>query len=160
MRKAFAVAMGLAALLCVVAFLGPFGPEVHRTLPYWVPPVTLAIFLFFSAQQDLAAVQKVGLSDDMAGYHVQADGVDLLEELWADEHFDEDAVLVQQRRDQRREHREQARRAQEEYEDAQVDDILARLYQSSLDQLTSEERALLERASQRYRRRSQPRDEE
>ena len=43
--------------------------------------------------------------------------------------------------------------SQEASEDARVDDILARLYDSSWDALSAEEIAVLQRASQRYRRR-------
>jgi hypothetical protein len=156
------IAMVVAAGLCVLALIPNLDPEPHRTIPHWAPLVTLAVFLFFSARHDCLLAQRGGLADDVAGYHVPADGVDLLDELWSDEDLDDDAVLVQQRYDQRQEHREQARRAEEEYEDAQVDDILARLHESGLDNLTREERALLQRASERYRRRakSQPQREQ
>jgi Zn-dependent protease len=152
------VAMALAVGLCVLAFLPGLNSEPHPTVPYWVPLVTLGIFLFFSAQQDCLAAQRGGHSNDLAGYNVHGEGIDLLDELWPNDETDDDAVLVEQRSDQRLEHGDQTRRSEEEYEDAQVDDILARLHRSSIDQLTGEERALLERASQRYRRRSQSHD--
>lgn len=153
-------AMVVACALCLLPLVIQ-NSEPHQTLPHWVPMVTLAIFLFFSAQQDAAALQRGGLADETPGYHVPADGVDLLEELWNDElddvfdddldnDLDNDAVLVQQRYDQRR---QRARQAAEEYEDAQVDDILARLHEASINDLTGEERALLQRVSERYRRR-------
>lgn len=150
------IAMVLAVGLCVVALLPDAEP--HRTIPHWLPLVMLAIFLFFSARQDCVAAQRGGLSDDIAGYNVQTDGVDLLEESWSDDELDDDSVLVEQRYEQRRELREKSRSDEEAYEDAQVDDILARLHESSIDQLTGEERALLERASRRYRRRAQSQD--
>jgi hypothetical protein len=48
--------------------------------------------------------------------------------------------------------------AQESSEDARVDAILARLYDSSWDALSPEEIAVLQRASQRYRQRRQSAD--
>ena len=61
---------------------------------------------------------------------------------------DEDGVLVEH---QQRPSAEQNRRAQEAVEDARVDDILARLHDSSWAALSPEEIAILQRASQRYR---------
>ena len=153
-RIAMGVAVGLAVLPLFVQH-----PQPHPTLPLWIPLVTLAIFLFFSAQQDLAGIRRSGFSEETPGYHVQGDGVDLLDELWAEEEEEKDAVLVQQRYDQRRQRRKQVRRAEEEYEDARVDDVLARLHQSSLEKLTGEERALLHRASERYRHRQEAQEE-
>jgi stage IV sporulation protein FB len=148
------VAIGMAIGLCVLAFvLKEQAP--HPLVPLWVPLVMLAIFLFFSARQDLHALDKSGLTDDLAGYRVPGEGLDLLDELWSSDD-EQDAVLVEQRNDRRRERQEQARRAQEEYEDARVDDILARLHRSSLQDLSKEERAVLERASLRYRQRKHP----
>ena len=57
---------------------------------------------------------------------------------------------------QQRPSAEQNRRAQEAVEDARVDDILARLHDSSWDALSPEEIAVLQRASQRYRRAPRP----
>ena len=53
---------------------------------------------------------------------------------------------------------EQSRREQEEFEDARVDDILARLHDSSLADLSPEEVAVLQRASKRYKQRLRPMD--
>jgi Zn-dependent protease len=151
-RVAMGIAVGLALLPLFIQH-----PQPHPTLPLWIPLVTLAIFLFFSAQQDLASLSRSGDSEETPDYDVQGDGVDLLDELWAAE---EDTVLVEQRSDRRRQRRKQVKRAEEEYEDARVDDVLARLHQSSLDRLTGEERALLHRASERYRHRYESQEED
>ena len=56
--------------------------------------------------------------------------------------------------------REQRRQAQEAYEDARVDDILARLHDTSMSQLSNEEIEILQRASERYKQRLHPGDDE
>jgi hypothetical protein len=69
--------------------------------------------------------------------------------MWSSDEDDE-GVLVEH---QQRTLPEQKRRAQEASEDARVDDILARLHNSSWDALSPEEVAILQRASERYRQR-------
>ena len=86
-----------------------------------------------------------------AGYRVRSDGLDLLEPVELEDD-DEEAVLVEHQQRQG-EPREKRRRAQEAYEDARVDDILARLHDSSLSQLSREEIEILQRASERYKQR-------
>jgi hypothetical protein len=66
---------------------------------------------------------------------------------------DEGGVLVEH---QQTRPREEQRANQEAAEDARVDDILARLHNSNLESLSPEDVALLQRASQRYRRRRRP----
>jgi hypothetical protein len=68
---------------------------------------------------------------------------------------EEEAVLVEH---QQRRPTEQNRREREAFEDARVDDILARLHDSSLAELSPEEVAVLQRASQRYKQRLRPMD--
>jgi stage IV sporulation protein FB len=113
--------------------------------------VMLGIFLFFSARQDLASGGSEELFDEAAGYRVSEDGLDLLDATGLIED-DDDAVLVEHQR-RPSESREHDRRTQETVEDARVDDILARLHDTSLNDLSREELEILERASQRYRER-------
>jgi stage IV sporulation protein FB len=75
-----------------------------------------------------------------------------------DEWFEDDPshmVLVEQHYDQLRERYERQRKAREDYEDARVDDILARLHHDGYEHLSAEDQAFLRRASQRYRDRRQ-----
>ena len=146
------VAMGVAFLFCAAALLS-VTKELQMHMPYWIPLLTLGLFLFFSARQDLAAAASPEWSDEPAGYQLNSDGLDLLDVMWAGED-DDDGVLVEHQQRPA----EQNRRAKEADEDALVDDILARLHDSSWDQLSPEEIAILERASQRYRRRRHPSD--
>jgi Zn-dependent protease len=142
------VAMGLAVVLCAGALV-TLGREFPASVPMWIPLIMLGVFLFFSARQDLAASHSEEQIDQLAGYQVSSDGVDLLEAMWSSDDDDEGVLVEHQQRSQP----EQNRRAQEASEDARVDDILARLHNSSWDALSPEEVAILQRASQRYRRR-------
>ncbi len=144
------VAMVVAVLICAASLL-TIGRELQASLPVWIPLVTLGLFLFFSARQDLAAGESKEMTDQLAGYQVNSDGLDLLDVMWLGDE-DEEGVLVEH---QQRQKSESNRRAEEASEDARVDDILARLHDSSWDALSSEEIAVLQRASQRYRRRRQ-----
>lgn len=148
------VAMGVAVLMCAASLLTLSG-EFQTRVPMWIPLVTLGVFLFFSARQDLAAREAYEWTDQPAGYQVNSDGLDLLDVMWSADEEDE-GVLVEH---QQRQPPEQNRRAQEAVEDARVDDILARLYDSSWDELSPEEVAVLQRASQRYKRRRRASDE-
>jgi hypothetical protein len=107
----------------------------------------LGMFVFFSARQDLVARDPMEWIDQPAGYQVNAEGLDLLDSVWpADD--DDEGVLVEH---QQRQPAPQSDQAQDSSEDARVDDILARLYNSTWDALSPEEVAVLQRASERYR---------
>jgi len=147
-------AMGIAAILCASSLLWLAG-DFQTQFPLWIPLVTLGIFVFFSARQDLAAAATNEWAEEPAGYQVRSDGLDLLDVMWSTDD-DRDGVLVEH---QQRASTDQNRRAQEAVEDARVDDILARLHDSSWSALSPDEIAVLQRASQRYRnRRGQSQD--
>jgi Zn-dependent protease len=140
------VAMVMAIGLCGSS-LFTLQSQFDTPVPLWIPLIILGIFLFFSARQDRVC-QPHEEADGAAGYDFDADGLDLLEAMWADED-EENGVLVEHQ--QRRQH--ERRREQEAHEDARVDDILARLHDTGLDALSPEEVDVLQRASERYRRR-------
>ncbi len=142
------VAMCLAVLLCGGSLV-TLAAEVPSQLPLWIPLVMLGMFLFFSARQDLAAASAPEWTEQPAGYQVNSDGLDLLDVMWSSDD-DENGVLVEH---QQRPQTEENQRVKEAAEDARVDDVLARLYDSSWDQLSPDEIDILQRASQRYRRR-------
>ncbi len=141
------VAMVVAFLFCLASVL-TLASELQPHMPMWIPLLTLGLFLFFSARQDLAVASTPEWNEEPAGYQVSSDGLDLLDVDWSSENDDEGVLVEHQQRPA-----EQNRRAQEAVEDARVDDILARLHDSSLEALSPEEIAILQRASQRYRRR-------
>jgi len=148
------LAMLAAVMLCLVALVTS-SVEIYTSVPLWIPLVTLGIFLFFSAQQDLAIGVSYEDSEELGNYHLSSDGLDLEDAAWSKEDGDE-AVLVEHHHEHKR---DQHRRALEAYEDARVDDILARLHDSSLAELSPEEIDLLQRASQRYKQRQRPQDQ-
>jgi hypothetical protein len=124
------------------------GGEFDARVPPCIPLMTLGVFLFFSARQDLVCGQPYEQVEGPAGYQLDSDGLDLLEAMWsADE--DENGVLVEHQPLRQHENR----REQDAFEDARVDDILARLHDSSLESLSPEEVDILQRASERYRHR-------
>jgi Zn-dependent protease len=147
------VAMGAAVALCAASLL-TLGNELPSRVPMWIPFVTLGVFVFFSARQDLAAVDPRDWADPPAGYQVNSDGLDLLDAMWSADDDDE-GVLVEH---QQRQSPEQRDGVVDSSEDARVDDILARLYNSSWEALSAEEVAVLQRASRRYRKRRQSAD--
>jgi hypothetical protein len=142
------VAMVLAVLICAASLL-PLSGELPSRVPTWIPLVTLGLFVFFSARQDLAARDPLEWADHPAGYQVNAEGIDLLDSMWSSDDEDE-GVLVEH---QQRQPAPQSDQTQDSSEDARVDDILARLYNSTWDSLSPEEVAVLQRASERYRQR-------
>jgi stage IV sporulation protein FB len=146
------VAMGLAVVLIVAASLLSLRNEFQGSVPMWIPLGMLGMFLFFSARQDLAASDTDDQLDQIVGYQVNSDGLDLLDAMWSGED-DDDAVLVEH---QQRPQPERNRQVDEVSEDERVDDILARLHSSSLDALSAEEVEILQRASHRYRQRRGP----
>ena len=142
------VAMAVALLLCIASLL-TLASDLPSRVPMWIPLIILATFLFFSAHQDLAFRDHQERAEQPAGYQLNSEGLDLLDAMWlADD--DDEGVLVEH---QQRSPPEQSDQSQDTSEDARVDDILARLYNSTWDALSPEEVAVLQRASQRYRRR-------
>jgi len=146
------VAMGVAFLICLAALV-MMARDLQTHMPTWIPLLTLGLFLFFSARQDLAVAAAPEWNEEPAGYQLSSDGLDLLDVDWSSDDEDAGVLVEHQQRPA-----EQNRRAQEAVEDARVDDILARLHDSSWDALSPEEIAILQRASQRYRRRRGPGD--
>lgn len=144
------VAMGVAFLFCS-ASLALMARDLQTYMPICIPLLTLGLFLFFSARQDLAAAATAERNEEPAGYQLSSDGLDLLDVDWALEDDDEGVLVEHQPRPV-----EKSRHTNEADEDARVDDILARLHDSSWEALSAEEIAILQRASQRYRRRRGP----
>ena len=141
------VAMVIAVGVCCCGLL-TLGADRDTPMPMWIPLITLGIFLFFSAKQDVVGGAPHELFDDSV-CDTDTFLEDHLDPTWTVK--EDEAVLVEHQ--QRGEDLEQDRRVQEAFEDARVDDILARLHQTSIDSLSPEEVDVLRRASERYRRR-------
>ncbi len=146
--------MIVGVLIAAAALVRFSAPELDNLAFVKLPLVMLGIFVFFSARQDLVSDWSEDLFDEAAGYRVRSDGVDLLEPVELEED-DEEPVLVEHQRRQG-ESQDKRRQTQEAYEDARVDDILARLHDTNLSQLSPEELEILRRASERYKQRLQP----
>src|SRR5262249_29984264 len=76
------VAMGLALVICLAA-LPTITGHFQTHVPMWIPLLTLGLFLFFSARQDLAAAASPEWNDEPAGYQLSSDGLDLLDVMWS-----------------------------------------------------------------------------
>jgi Zn-dependent protease len=145
------VAIGIAVGLTLVAFFLDKN-DFQATTPLWAPLITMALFLFISAKHDLIIARHLEGLSDFPDYGYGTDGQDLLDGGWSLDDVDE-MVLVEQRTEYQHEHQKKAIEASE---DARVDDILERLYVSGIEQLSEEDRAILERASERYRTKRRP----
>jgi len=145
------VGMVLGVLIAACALVQFSEPELNRFAGVKLPLLMLGIFVFFSARQDTVSDWNDDLFDEVSGYRVRSDGLDLLEPMELEEDGEE-AVLVEHQRRQGEPHIDR-RQSQESYEDDRVDDILARLHDAGMSQLSPEEIAILQRASARYKQR-------
>src|SRR4029078_11298048 len=87
-RVAMVIAVGLG-----IASLLSLGSEFDTRVPLWIPLMTLGMFLFFSARQDLTAGTPHEQADGPAGYQLDSDNLDMLEAMWAADEED-NGVLV------------------------------------------------------------------
>jgi stage IV sporulation protein FB len=144
-RVALAVAIGLMIGGIAIRWLPDATP-----LPVWSSLLMLGLFTAVSSQRDLLLSRWIAHERDEL---TLSDGIsDPIDASWLVDDSD-NMVLVEQHHDQLRERYERQRKAQEAYEDARVDDILARIHNGGIDHLTPEDQAFLKRASERYRSR-------
>ncbi len=117
-------------------------------VPYWFPLSGISVFLLYGGCRNAQARRyDVGLAIDQ----FDSDDEDWLISEWIEE--DREAVLVETMPDKQQERIDHKRREREATEDARVDDILARLHDLGFGKLSEEDRAILKRASRRYRQR-------
>lgn len=150
--------MAIGVLIAAAAFWQFDSPELNSLTDVKLPLVMLGIFVFFSARQDLVSDWGEDLFDDISGYRVRSDGVDLLNPMEIEEEGNEVVLVEHQRR--QGEPQEKRLASQESCEEDRVDAILARLHVSSLSQLSREELEVLQRASARYKQRLHSSDHE
>jgi Zn-dependent protease len=137
-----------ASAVCALLALVVQDKAVNDFIPAWYPLSIASVMLLYGAAKN----PRRSPWDDLQAL----DRFDSDDELWiAGEWLDDDRapVLVERQEERQQESVDRKRREREDREDARVDDILARVQQFGLDQLTDEERAVLKRASRRYRRR-------
>lgn len=146
----------LAAIAIIVAAVLMNFDNTHHVVPTRFALILFAIFLYFSAKHEptresTAEIEDGEYEEDLVFGYDFSQGYTSLEQnvdeghppsgplkRWIDER--KVAKVVQQRQ-------------QEEDEDRQMDEILERVHDLGLDSLTDDERAFLDRVSDRYRRR-------
>jgi Zn-dependent protease len=144
----------LVALLLVVFAMLSFGMNPSFAVQTWFALILLSIFVFFSARKEEAMSLHTGSEEALFGYDFSA-GYTSLERSGPKCSTQQPVAgpLVRWWR-RRGEAREQKRRELEAKEDGRVDEILARVHQTGLESLSTEDRELLQRVSARYRDRA------
>jgi len=141
------LALGAAVFVALIALVIP-DRYSDRTIPPWFPLSAISIFLLYGGSRNTSTrYYDVGLAID----EFDSDDEEWLLNDWEDE--DREAVLVEHLQDKQQEAIDRKRREREANEDARVDAILMRLRNTSFEQLPEEDRAILKRASRRYRQR-------
>jgi Zn-dependent protease len=139
----------VVAIALVVAGVGTFLLVPVAPAATWVSMSMLGLFVAVSSQRDLLLSRWLAYEHDDYVDAALA-GESTIDEAWLSGDSDS-MVLVEQHHDQIVERHERQRKAQEAYEDARVDDILARMHDAGFDRLSPEDQAFLKRASERYR---------
>ena len=141
----------IAAGLCVMAWC-KWG-ENSSLVPSWVALLLLAMFLFFSAKQEMARLEEQEMDEELFSYDFSQGYTSL------DRHFETprpgSANPLRRWLADRQRARQQKQQIVEQEEERRVDEILARLHETGMDGLSTNDRALLERVSARYRNRQQ-----
>lgn len=143
------VALGMSAFFAISAFLVAQTEGPSMVMPTWCPLALISLLLLFGGRSSLTTKNyDIGLAID----EFDSDDESWLAAVeWEAE--DREAVLVEHLQDKQQEALDRKRREQEANEDARVDDILARLHETSFENLSEEDRAFLKRASRRYQQR-------
>jgi len=142
----------MAIGFCVLGWAAQ-GAFPEAFVPVWVPLVLLALFIYFSARQEIDRLGKRQVDSGLFGYDFSQGYTSLDRDGDMDDVEFEEVGILERWRERRREQRQRMRRQQEDAEEARVDEILARLHKTGLTGLTLEERELLDRVSARYRNR-------
>lgn len=146
------VALGASVLAVLLALVLPHDLSGGH-VPTWFPLGVAALFLLYGGSRTSHERRyDVGLAID----ELDSDDELWLSGEWIEE--DREAVLVEHLQDKQQEALDRKRREREASEDARVDAILARMRHTSFEQLSDEDRAVLKRASRRYRKRRSSED--
>jgi Zn-dependent protease len=139
-----------AIVLAVVALVLYDQADQYRFAT--VPLLVLAIFLYFAARQEAERLQDHDGEEGLFGYDF-SQGYTSLERAVEPKHKRPRLAPLWHWLEERRESRLRRQQEIEEQEDARMDDVLAQLHRYGLEGLSSEDRALLDRVSARYRSR-------
>ncbi len=141
------VALGASVFAGLLALVLPH--EITGSLvPSWFPLTLAGLFLLYGGSR---ASHERRYDEELTIDEFDSDDEDWLTGEWVEE--DREAVLVEHLQDKQQEAIDRKRREREASEDARVDAILVRLRHIRFEQLSDEDRAILKRASRRYRRR-------
>ncbi len=140
----FAQAIVFGLLVCAWVFREQ---QFHGVLPIWLALTLLAVFVFFSARQEAA--------HDLVSLPIETP----LQESFHIHSMDDEPISPPARRqssfsrwlEQRRLTRLLRQQQREAEEELRVDDILRRVHMHGIDQLSPDERAILQRVSDRFR---------
>ena len=153
MHVASVAKLGALGLIVAAWFVRSYGSG--SPIPPWFVLVVLAIFIFFSARQEVDRYEEEQRDDEFIGYDF-SQGFTSLEQSTKTTQTQTSAAgpgplarWLQMRRDKR-----QRRLLETEAEeDRHVDEILSRLNETGWSGLSIDDRRLLDRASARYRNR-------
>lgn len=149
-KDAVVMVARVGGLVCILG-LGIWGlldPKTGMFMPPWFPLSLMSLFLFFTARHELSRMEDDERDGDLLGYDFSQGYTSL--ERPGDGARREPGPLRRWLK-QRREQKQRRIRQIEEDEERRVDEVLARVKDVGLDALSSEERALLQRVSARYR---------
>jgi Zn-dependent protease len=153
-RTAVLVVARIAKLFALAIFLSAWLLDNSLTgsvVPGWVPLVLLAIFVYFSANQDIARLDERERHGELFDYEDSSAYASAVRE--DDPARGPQQGFLERWLEKRRLAQETKRRQREAAEEARLDTILARLHATGLGHLSAEDRALLRRVSARYRNR-------
>jgi stage IV sporulation protein FB len=137
--------------MCLLAWIMRDDPS-PAPLPTWVALLLFATWIYFNAQQEGARFDEGEWEDDLYSYDF-SQGYTSLER--SSEPNRRGSGSMRRWLESRREMRRRRRQSLEQDEERQVDEILMRLHESGIHNLSSKEKALLNRVSARYRNRQQ-----
>jgi len=143
-----------ALVLCLLALILRDPPNEFRAIPMWLPLVLMALFLFFSSQQEVQRVDDEDADDDLFGYDF-SQGFTSLEQPSGTRRRQHGPGPMRRWLQQRQEMKERRMREIEADEERRVDEVLIRVKEVGIHGLSPEDRSLLQRVSARYRNRLQ-----
>ncbi len=151
-RDGLVMVARFGGLVCIVglSIWSLLDSKAGLLIPPWFPLSLMSLYLFFVARYELMRFDDDGRDEDLLGYDF-SQGYTSLER--PGDGVRREPGPLRRWLDRRREEKQLRLRQIEEDEEKRVDEVLARLKDVGLGALSPEERALLQRVSQRYRNR-------
>ena len=137
--------------ICLFAWLSR-NALATTLIPAWVPLVLIAIFLYFSANREMEQLGS-SLAEETLRQEELSEHSSRLEPVNVAPSQQEVCRPLQRWRKERLAVKVEQAEQREEDEEVRMDAVLSRLREMGIDQLSAEDRALLDRVSTRYRAR-------